>query len=752
MKQESSKKSKIIRIILIFLLILLIITYIGYSYYVKNNGKEAIKSEFFSKIGNHDLAFFGDWGVYSSIAEKLESENYEANSSLKMSTTMQNNMFSSLDLSKFELGYEVIRNNKENQYDSKIDVRYADNPVLTLDCILNDKQFAIKSDEIVNKYVGMNKNNAQNIINQLWERQVDLSAEKKLKNFLVDREPIDFEEIVNSFQLASYLNLWKESIPAGNFSKKENIIITLDSQKVSTTEYTVELEPTQTNDMFQKLAQKLSQDDDLMAKLVVKHVQDFEKEDRQILEYSDNDNISQIQGEENNFNTSINIWGENTGSENTTANEMNTQNNTASNQNTENTRPLANTIHLNTTSEETNTVEENNAEEPDAQNPQNEEEQPAEPTTTPNETENSQETPNTTQNNIQEEENVRTQGFIEVNEETEDTEEENFIVGENYQETVKNIQKSVQKINWSSYLLTGAKANCSKEELLEILQNILQEKGQENNRFIVKMYVSEDKVVKLKFELSESQESLDLEMISKSENEKYLLITILKGKDEATKGYDISLYQKKEDAVTKAKININKIHKNKIRQKTNINLETKGTMNSKKYRTTADVVYSDNDGEWKVNLENSLNFDINPEIEQLNEENCLFLDTLPEEELLFNRDAIKQKMLEVLRQKNRDLKMIDLYPSNSIVQQTDQQNTATEDENVRKQIKEILIQTISTKMTEYLQNGRNLTIQDLEGLTIPDYEVEISISPNLAIITVNGYRFNLDSEFHLSDS
>jgi len=55
-------------------------------------------------------------------------------------------------------------------------------------------------------------------------------------------------------------------------------------------------------------------------------------------------------------------------------------------------------------------------------------------------------------------------------------------------------------------------------------------------------------------------------------------------------------------------------------------------------------------------------------------------------------------------------------------------------------------------MRQYLDQGNNLRIQDLEGLQIPGYEVNISISPNLAIITVNGYRFNLDSDFNLSDS
>ena len=758
-QKDNSKKPKLIRIVILFLLIVLIATYIGYSYYIKNNGKEALKNEFFAKIVNHDLAFFMDSPIYKKIDEKLEKENYESNSNIKLATTMENNMFSQLDLSKLELRYDVIRNIDKNQYYSKINAQYSGNHVLTLDAIWNDEQFAVKSDEIVNRYVGINKSNTQNMINQLWERQVDLSTERKLKDFLVDREKIEFENIAKSSRLATYINLFKENVAATDFSKKENVIVTLDSEQISTTEYTVEIDSTETNQILQKLAEELSQDHELMSELVVSKVRDFENENNGVLDYSDNDNVSKIQGEGSNFNTSLNIWGENTATENiipqnTISNETNSvndsvENNVVTNNSTENTVPISNIINVNNVVEDNTNIENetNNTQEPETQQPI---EQPIEQITSPDTPPENTQSP--TNNSIEEQDNVRTQGFIAVNEETEDTDEENFIVGENYEETAKNIEKLAKKINWSSYLLSGAKANCSEEELAEILEEILRKKIEENNRLTVKMYVSENKVVKLNFELSESQESLDFEIISKSKNEKYLWVTALKGEENSANGYKVSFYQKKDDAVTRTKININKIQKNKINQKTNIDFETKGTINSKKYTTAINVVYSDNDGEFKIAVENSLNFDDNPEIEDLSEENCLFLDTLPNEELLLTRDAIKEKTIEVLREKNRNLNMIDVSNSNSIVQQIGQQSTNLEDENVKQQVKEILIQTLRNKMTEYLNNGTNLKIENLEGLEIPGYEVTTSISSNLAIITVNGYRFSLDSDFNLSDS
>ena len=60
----------------------------------------------------------------------------------------------------------------------------------------------------------------------------------------------------------------------------------------------------------------------------------------------------------------------------------------------------------------------------------------------------------------------------------------NKIIGENYEETVKNIANWAEKIDWSSYLFTGAKANCTQEELVEKLQNILVEKIKQNNTLV----------------------------------------------------------------------------------------------------------------------------------------------------------------------------------------------------------------------------------------------------------------------------
>ena len=58
---------------------------------------------------------------------------------------------------------------------------------------------------------------------------------------------------------------------------------------------------------------------------------------------------------------------------------------------------------------------------------------------------------------------------------------------------------------------------------------------------------------------------------------------------------------------------------------------------------------------------------------------------------------------------------------------------------------------IQTEMTNSLNNGEEYTIQDLEDLKLENHEIEVKISDDIAVVTVDGYTFNIDSEFNLSE-
>lgn len=756
---EHEKKKKIVVILIVFLLIILTATYVTYSYFTKNVAGQMLKKEILEVVGNHDLSFFLENEIYESIGERIQKDDFETNSEIKLATTMQNNMFSNLDLSNFELTHYLIKDNQNSKTYHKLKTKYAGNDLLTFDFLTNQAQIALKSDEIVNRYVGIDETNFPKTVNQIYEENVDLSDWNILKNFIIKREPIDFS---NLQKLKSYAKFIEPEILPQNITKKENVVVTMNSEQINTTEYAIFFDNNQVTNILQNISNAVENDTEMLSEFVVSQVQNAESG---ILEYTDNDNTIEVSGQENNFETSLEIWGENTTNETTntvsssnTVTQDNTVNisnetiNSISNETTnQTTNEVSNEINQQTSPENTidqsNTVQENPVpEEP----PQEITQQPAnEPAPTPEE--NEPQPPENPAPTIVEQDNFRTQGFIGINEDSEYAEDD-FIIGENYEETLKNITYWVEKIDWKTYLLSGAKANCTKEELVEEIQKILAERMEQNHSLKITIYANQGKVVKINFAIPETLESFDVEIFSKSDYEKYLNVTILKGEENNSFGNTFTIYHKKSDTATNTQLKINQIAQNKITHKTNINTQTKGSVNAKKYTTNIGIAYSNADGELNAELASTLNFEVNPQIDALNEENCLFLDTLSNEELRANAEAIKEKFLEVLRQKNRAFNIVEVDHSNLIVQ-PDEPNSITEEEiQAKEQAKQALIKNIADKMRDYQNEGKNLKIEDLENLQIPDYEVSISISSNLAIITVNGYHFKLDSDFHLSDS
>lgn len=751
MKQGNNhKKKKIIIISIIFLMVLLIATLATYSYFAKNSKNDVIKNELFACMRNDDLNFFADYKLYTKISERLKTDNYHSNAAITLSSTMENDMLSDLDLSKFEFNYEQTKNNQTKQNYHKLVARYASNHLLTLDFISNEDQFALKSDEIVNRFVGTNRENGQQIIEKLLDRNMDYAILRKLKNFVIEREMIDFMKIAKVNGLYDYRKILENYTKPEDISKKENVVLTLNSEQFATTEYTVSLDKNETTQLLNEISQKIKNDDKIIPELVVTNIQNFE-EDSPIFEYNDNDNFMQTNAEENNFDSSVVIWGETNTTENTTTESQNTVENIVQNQNVtnqtensivQNTTDMQNTTNTvqnttippSTTTEEEPQIEQNSQSEPEMvipEVPQVNNQQSRQP--------------------IIEDENLRPQGFIQVNE-GDETQTSDFLIGKNLEETLHNFVKMTEKIDWKTYLLTGARANFSQDELVAQIQKAITDRMNEDSGLVIKAYVSQNQLVKLNFQMVESQKSFDIEIFSKNENEKYLNLSVLEGQSSVANGYTVSLSKNDMDTSVKNSVSVNKVSKGKITQKMILDLETKGTINAKKYTTEIDFRYLDSKGEFELKANHILNFEEEAQVEELNAENCLFLDSLSEEDLLLIKEEIKQKTLEVLHEKNRSLNIVDMGGSGLVVQQTQPQEQQEETENARLEARDAFVQTVADKMRDYLNEGRELQLQDLEGLEIPGYDVEISISSNLAIVTVNGYRFTLDADFNLSDS
>lgn len=220
--------------------------------------------------------------------------------------------------------------------------------------------------------------------------------------------------------------------------------------------------------------------------------------------------------------------------------------------------------------------------------------------------------------------------------------------------------------------------------------------------------------------------------------------------DKLKNGFTITMEKNTSDVSTKTFAEIGLINNLEINTKISCNLTTNGTASSKEIKNEAIFTYTTQEGQLTANLNYNINFETaTMEIPNLTDETCLFLDKLNDAELTNIINQIRDRVNFVINEKKVTLNLIDQNNNTSVVEQGNIQNSTNLEE--KEAVKQKLIEVISNQMGEAIARGETYTLANLENLQIEGYNVTVNISGNIAVVTVNGYVFNIDSEFNLSE-
>lgn len=220
--------------------------------------------------------------------------------------------------------------------------------------------------------------------------------------------------------------------------------------------------------------------------------------------------------------------------------------------------------------------------------------------------------------------------------------------------------------------------------------------------------------------------------------------------DKLKNGFTITMEKNTSDVSTKTFAEIGLINNLEINTKISCNLTTNGTASSKEIKNEAIFTYTTQEGQLTANLNYNINFETaTMEIPNLTDETCLFLDKLNDAELTNIINQIRDRVNFVINEKKVTLNLIDQNNNTSVVEQGNIQNSTNLEE--KEAVKQKIIEVISNQMGEAIARGETYTLANLENLQIEGYNVTVNISGNIAVVTVNGYVFNIDSEFNLSE-
>ena len=708
---EMNKKSKKGVIIVIFIILVLLLVGMVGAYFYFSNQTLTKKQLFINSISNTNIKKFLENDVYNAIINRLEEENSETETKIQISTTDENAEPEGVDFSNFEFNLNNQNDIENSKSFGELTINYSGNELFKARYLSNEDAVAVASDEIVDRYIGIHYDKMQDVLG--------ININKDTLDELKNAEQISLTEDERSNYITNYAGKFFENIGEEKFASQENLVIQKNNTSIDVVSYELVLSQDEYKNVLTNVLTNLRDDQDLLSKLVVENSSNIENRNNSVDE-------NQIQNNQNEINTVVPSF--------------------ESDQ----------TINLQDQTDSGQTVTEVNEE--------------------------------TRNSNI--EVNMENQTNNNESIETNDgNSNENLITSVETTSDLTPVGESENTFTLSSEniisLILGKKIDISVSELQEQIDNLIEDvKNSSGNGIKITVYVnvSNNNTEKISATLPDG-ETLDMEFTTNesNENDNTLKLTYIKDTEttivtnnetntengvetysaeddlentaeaqieNSKDGFTLNLNKVSSDASTTLKIGFEFVEKEQINQKFNIEIKTNGTESSNNIKNDIVFTFGTDTNEYKLLLDNTINFNVTPEIEDLTDENCLFVENLSEEEFNSTMQAIQERIGVVYQEKMNNLNVIDTNTNSPIVES----NTQTEvPEVTREEAKEALIQRVSNLMGEAQNNGEEFTIQNLSDLTMDGFDVSADVTDTEAIIVVDTYKFRIDPNFVLTD-
>ena len=329
-------------------------------------------------------------------------------------------------------------------------------------------------------------------------------------------------------------------------------------------------------------------------------------------------------------------------------------------------------------------------------------------------------------------------------------------------------------------IIFGKKANITLDDFKNTIDELINRiDNLEGNGIIFNIYASELGTEKINIILP-NESSFDIELKNKSDSGAYLKVTYLyKGDNnifaflkensknvysqedplivEETEqidssknsGYSIEINRSNQEASNRVKLTFSFINSEEINKKISLETNLEGNENSKNLKLDNIMIFTTENGETTITSESNIKFKNIEDIENINQENTLFLEDLSQEEYDITVQAIKDKISQVYNEKKEKFNFLDANIGNSVIEQNLEESSSEDNKNI---VKEALQKRIDELRNEAIANGVEFNLQSLENLQIDGYEVASTINENMAVVVIDIYTFNIDKDFNITEA
>lgn len=713
------KKKKIlgkIIIVLIFLILVAIAGVFGYNYYLQNANNK-IKEKFYSYVFQNNINKTLNFSSMQNILEKLDKNSYNSIVDVEFSNTFP--VSSNLDINKLALEFEISKKDTTKNTLSKF--IYSNNEIFNLNFISNDKYIGLKNNDILNNYIAVKNQNVSKILTSINPDfgKTSIKSKELINNLSFKKNDSD----ILNFDNKKYVNLIKKYIKSNQYLDEGTVFIEQNGNKIETQIYSLTISKQEFMNLFSAVANQLLEDESIINSLSSQN-----DEGIKTIEKYNSSNKNDV------YETESKVL--NKDSEEFESKDVSSNN--SQNKNDEN--------------DYESILKEINEELEEFESKLNFKDIIVEDEKNEIYSFRKSDTSNSTQN-----ENTPTFSTEKI--------EENEVISklainsQKLTESMESLDNYEDIINAIKYIYCAYSQNSISEKSEDIkvnlnnifadLNEILEEKIAEGDSVKFVVYVSDDKTVKTTILLGDNIE-LSLEYISSGETSDELKISILEKNAENYNGYTINISKNKTNVIDNTFVEINKINDTKIVSKLELKLTIEGSEASTKFNNKFSIVFSGNSGKFTSTITNKLNFK-NVEVENLNSENTLLIDKLSESDFNYFINNFNYKLKKVYDDKTSKMNLINTNKSDTIIQNNQEENNQDNSSEEKEKLANILVDVISEEMGIAIDEDREYTIQNLKDLYIEGYDIQVSVSQELAIIKINGYIFKIDKEFNLSE-
>lgn len=199
-----------------------------------------------------------------NLAQTIKQNKYTTDSKLTFNLDSSDAQVANqaISASSFSIISTAKTDTENNRKSSETTLKYLNNDLFTLKYIRNNDLYALKSDEVINKYLAFDNNNLKE-----FAQKFGITDTKTIPNKL---EPISLQDLLYISEqdkeaiLEKYMQVINLHISKDKFKNAKNVTITANDKNVVTTEYSLELTAKEANDLLVAILESLKTDDDTL--------------------------------------------------------------------------------------------------------------------------------------------------------------------------------------------------------------------------------------------------------------------------------------------------------------------------------------------------------------------------------------------------------------------------------------------------------------------------------------------------------